>query len=61
MLYEVITNPSLLVAENGDQIVMGRNMQIAIVDEHGTERVSYKLRITSYNVCYTKLLRSSRS
>ncbi|RWR44961.1 DNA-directed RNA polymerase subunit beta' [Sinirhodobacter ferrireducens] len=36
-------NPNLLVAENGDQIVMGRNMQIAIVDEHGTERVSYKL------------------
>ncbi|MFC5739233.1 DNA-directed RNA polymerase subunit beta' [Sinirhodobacter huangdaonensis] len=36
-------NPNLLVAENGDQIVMGRNMQIAIVDDHGTERVSYKL------------------
>ncbi|HEY0212750.1 MAG TPA: DNA-directed RNA polymerase subunit beta' [Paenirhodobacter sp.] len=36
-------NPSLLVADNGDQIVMGRNMQIAIMDDHGVERVSYKL------------------
>ncbi|MFT3688119.1 DNA-directed RNA polymerase subunit beta' [Paenirhodobacter sp.] len=36
-------NPSLLVAENGDQIVMGRNMQIAIMDDHGSERVAYKL------------------
>ncbi len=36
-------NSSLLVAENGDQIVMGRNMQIAIMDDHGTERASYKL------------------
>ncbi|RWR13695.1 DNA-directed RNA polymerase subunit beta' [Paenirhodobacter populi] len=36
-------NPSLLVADNGDQIVMGRSMQIAIVDDHGVERVAYKL------------------
>ncbi|KFI25542.1 DNA-directed RNA polymerase subunit beta' [Paenirhodobacter enshiensis] len=36
-------NANLLVAENGDQIVMGRSMQIAIVDDHGVERVSYKL------------------
>ena len=36
-------NASLLVTDSGDQIVMGRNMQVAIMDEHGTERVSYKL------------------
>ncbi|SES42881.1 DNA-directed RNA polymerase subunit beta' [Tranquillimonas rosea] len=36
-------NPNLLENEAGQQIVMGRNMQLAIVDEHGVERASFKL------------------
>ncbi|MDD8024412.1 MAG: DNA-directed RNA polymerase subunit beta', partial [Paracoccaceae bacterium] len=36
-------NPTLLINDNGDQIVMGRNMQVLIVDEHGEERASHKL------------------
>ncbi|MDF1619669.1 DNA-directed RNA polymerase subunit beta' [Pseudothioclava nitratireducens] len=36
-------NANLLVNEAGEQIVMGRNMQVVIVDEHGEERASHKL------------------
>ncbi len=36
-------NTNLIVNANGEQIVMGRNMTLAIIDEHGEERVSHKL------------------
>ena len=36
-------NAVLLLNANGEQIVMGRNMQIAIIDENGQERASHKL------------------
>ncbi|AOZ70284.1 DNA-directed RNA polymerase subunit beta' [Rhodobacter xanthinilyticus] len=36
-------NANLLTNAAGEQIVMGRNMQLAIVDEHGEERASHKL------------------
>ncbi|MBK1635435.1 DNA-directed RNA polymerase subunit beta' [Rhodovulum adriaticum] len=39
----VFQNPNLLENAAGAQIVMGRNMQIAIVDENGVERASYKV------------------
>jgi DNA-directed RNA polymerase subunit beta' len=35
-------NANTLLNANGEQIVMGRNMQIAIIDEHGVERASFK-------------------
>ncbi|TCO68750.1 DNA-directed RNA polymerase subunit beta' [Rhodovulum euryhalinum] len=35
-------NPNLLKNAAGDQIVMGRNMQLAIIDENGVERASFK-------------------
>ncbi|WP_460272593.1 DNA-directed RNA polymerase subunit beta' [Celeribacter sp. ULVN23_4] len=34
---------NLLENKHGEQIVMGRNMKLAIVDENGVERASYKL------------------
>ncbi len=36
-------NPNLLTNDAGDNIVMGRNMQLAIIDENGMERASFKL------------------
>jgi DNA-directed RNA polymerase subunit beta' len=36
-------NPSLLQNVNGEQIVTGRNMQVAIIDEAGQERASHKV------------------
>ena len=36
-------NPNLLENAGGEMIVMGRNMQLAIVDENGVERASHKL------------------
>jgi DNA-directed RNA polymerase subunit beta' len=36
-------NASLLENANGDQVVMGRAMQIAIIDEAGQERASHKV------------------
>ncbi len=36
-------NAMLLENANGEQIVMGRNMQIAIIDEAGQERVAHKV------------------
>ena len=36
-------NANLLLNVAGEQIVMGRNMQIAIIDENGQERASHKL------------------
>jgi DNA-directed RNA polymerase subunit beta' len=36
-------NANLLANVNGEQIVIGRNMQIAIIDENGQERASHKL------------------
>ncbi|RPE63260.1 DNA-directed RNA polymerase subunit beta' [Pacificibacter maritimus] len=39
----VLTNTALLENTHGENIVMGRNMQMAIVDEHGVELASYKL------------------
>jgi DNA-directed RNA polymerase subunit beta' len=36
-------NPNLLSNANGEQIVMGRNMSIAIIDENGQERASHKV------------------
>ncbi len=38
-----LRNPSLLEKATGELIVMGRNMQLAIIDENGTERASHKL------------------
>ena len=38
-----LRNANMLKNEVGDQIVMGRNMQIAIIDENGTERASHKV------------------
>ena len=35
--------PNLLENANGEQIVMGRNMQIAIIDDNGQERAMHKL------------------
>ena len=39
----VFRNATLLGNDSGEQIVMGRNMQVAIVDEQGEERASHKL------------------
>ncbi|WP_068117056.1 DNA-directed RNA polymerase subunit beta' [Tropicimonas marinistellae] len=39
----VFQNPNILVNDAGEQVVMGRNMQIAIVDDHGAERGSFKI------------------
>ncbi len=36
-------NPNLLSNAAGEQIVMGRNMQIAIIDENGQERAAHKV------------------
>ncbi|MFC0280916.1 DNA-directed RNA polymerase subunit beta' [Falsigemmobacter intermedius] len=36
-------NPNTLEAANGDLIVMGRNMSVAIIDENGQERAAHKL------------------
>ncbi|NSX55746.1 DNA-directed RNA polymerase subunit beta' [Parasulfitobacter algicola] len=36
-------NANILENASGDQIVMGRNMQIAIIDDNGEERASHKL------------------
>ena len=36
-------NANLLANVNGEQIVMGRNMSIAIIDENGQERASHKV------------------
>ena len=36
-------NPNTLTAANGDLIVMGRNMSIAIIDENGQERAVHKM------------------
>jgi DNA-directed RNA polymerase subunit beta' len=36
-------NPTLLKNPAGEQVVMGRNMQLLISDEHGAERASFKL------------------
>ncbi|SIO52500.1 DNA-directed RNA polymerase subunit beta' [Rhodovulum sp. ES.010] len=36
-------NPNLLENAAGEQIVMGRNMQVAIIDENGVERASHKV------------------
>ncbi|MBN2906443.1 MAG: DNA-directed RNA polymerase subunit beta' [Rhodobacteraceae bacterium] len=39
----VFRNANLLENAAGEQIVMGRNMQLAIIDENGVERASHKL------------------
>jgi DNA-directed RNA polymerase subunit beta' len=36
-------NPNLLTNANGEQVVMGRNMQLAIIDENGQERATHKV------------------
>ncbi len=36
-------NPMLLTNANGEQIVMGRNMQIVIIDDAGQERATHKV------------------
>ncbi|RYH11530.1 DNA-directed RNA polymerase subunit beta' [Tropicimonas sp. IMCC6043] len=36
-------NANLLENAAGEQVVMGRNMQIAIIDDHGVERGSFKI------------------
>ncbi|MHA6326763.1 DNA-directed RNA polymerase subunit beta' [Roseivivax sp. CAU 1753] len=36
-------NPNTLVNASGELLVMGRNMKIRIVDEHGAERASHKV------------------
>ncbi|MEM7061268.1 MAG: DNA-directed RNA polymerase subunit beta', partial [Pseudomonadota bacterium] len=37
------TNANVLTNEAGEQIVMGRNMSLAIIDENGTERATHKI------------------
>ena len=39
----VFENPMTLLNSNGETLVMGRNMKLRIVDEHGAERASHKL------------------
>ena len=48
MLYEVITN-------NVEHILPGQRLEIELI--RGVVVGGHGLRITSYNVCYTKLLR----
>ncbi|WP_425052903.1 DNA-directed RNA polymerase subunit beta' [Psychromarinibacter sp. S121] len=36
-------NPNILTNASGEQIVVGRNMSLAIVDENGVERATHKL------------------
>ncbi|MEO1308523.1 MAG: DNA-directed RNA polymerase subunit beta', partial [Pseudomonadota bacterium] len=36
-------NANLLTNASGEQVVMGRNMQLAVIDENGTERASHKI------------------
>ncbi len=36
-------NPNLLKNPSGEQVVMGRNMQLVITDDQGAERASFKL------------------
>jgi len=36
-------NPNLIKNSSGEQIVLSRNMEIAIIDEHGVERAHHKL------------------
>ncbi len=36
-------NANLLKNTSGEQVVMGRNMQIAIIDENGVERAAFKI------------------
>ncbi|MFI0477484.1 DNA-directed RNA polymerase subunit beta' [Paracoccus jiaweipingae] len=36
-------NPNLITNANGEQVVMGRNMQLVVVDDQGQERSSHKL------------------
>ena len=36
-------NATTLKNASGDTLVMGRNMKLRIMDEHGTERASHKL------------------
>ena len=38
-----VRNPNLLTNADGEQIVMARNMEIAILDENGVERALHKL------------------
>jgi DNA-directed RNA polymerase subunit beta' len=38
-----LRNPALLEKETGELLVMGRNMQVAIIDDNGTERATHKL------------------
>jgi DNA-directed RNA polymerase subunit beta' len=38
-----LRNASLLGNESNELVVMGRNMQMAIIDEHGAERASFKI------------------
>ncbi len=39
----VLRNANLITNTDGDQIVMGRNMELAIVDEFGIERATHKI------------------
>ena len=36
-------NPNIIVNADKEQVVMGRNMELAIIDENGVERASHKL------------------
>jgi len=38
-----IANPNLLTNQDGESIVMGRNMEIRIIDDNDVERASYKV------------------
>ncbi len=38
-----IRNPNILVNRDKEQIVMGRNVELAIIDENGVERTSHKM------------------
>ena len=62
MLYEVITHARSLVATLGRFLSIAGNLDSIAVSHALRTDVDFphdKSRITSYNVCYTKLLRSS--
>ena len=39
----VLRNSNLITNTDGDQIVMGRNMELAIIDDYEIERAAHKM------------------
>ena len=56
MLYEVITI-TLLYVQQMQHVMTGKSKQTGITTGMNTDIMDIVDRITSYNVCYTKLLR----